>query len=132
MPVIPGAVCVNAGSTLQHLSGGRMVATMHRVNTCEIPDNTTRVSCPFFLMCRFDAKMIPFGKADEFGTNYPDQDRGMAAAFNRMTLFRPCTRKFWAETFEAVKDEQQRLAAEENASVMKKIKSGATPPRPAL
>jgi isopenicillin N synthase-like dioxygenase len=134
MPVIPGAVCVNAGSTLQHLSSGRMIATMHRVNSCQIPDNTTRVSCPFFLMPRFDAKLTPFrtpfgeaGSDDTStdGTNYPDQDRGVAAAFNRMSLFRPCTRKFWAAEFEAAKAEQRQLAAEENASVAKQIR-GAT------
>jgi isopenicillin N synthase-like dioxygenase len=56
MPVIPGAVCVNAGSTLQHLSGGRMVATVHRVNTALIPEGTTRMSCPFFLMPRFEVR----------------------------------------------------------------------------
>merc|ERR1712217_219943 len=130
MPMIPGAVCVNCGSTLQHLSGGRLVATMHRVNTCRIPDNTTRISCPFFLMPRFDAKLIPFGHVDDDGTDYPDQDRGMAAAFNRMSLFRPCTRKFWAEEFEAAKEGQRRLARAENASVVKKIKNAS--PRSAL
>jgi isopenicillin N synthase-like dioxygenase len=123
MPIIPGAVCVNCGSTLQHLSGGRMVATMHRVNTCRIPDHTTRVSCPFFLMPRFDAKLVPFREADTNSTNHPDQDRGMAAAFNRLSLFRPCTRKFWQEEFEAMKDEQRRLAMDENAAVLKMTKS---------
>ena len=95
MPIIPGAVCVNAGSTLQHLSGGRMVATMHRVNTALIPENTSRVSCPFFLMPRFDAELVPFsGGEEENSTDFLSSDRGMAAAFNRMSLFRPCTRKF--------------------------------------
>ena len=130
MPVIPGAVCVNAGSTLQHLSGGRMVATMHRVNTTLIPAGTTRISCPFFLMARFDAELTPFDGEDD-STDYREQDRGVAAAFNRMSLFRPCTRKFWAEEFEAIKDEQRRLAAEENKAVTKKIKQGGATATPA-
>ena len=140
MPLIPGAVCVNAGSTLQHLSGGRMVATMHRVNTLLIPDGTTRISAPFFLMPRFDAQLDPFvdpaaagtdgdEEEDDTRTDYINQDRGLAAAFNRMSLFRSCTRAFWSEEYEAVKEEQWRLAAQENLAVTRKIERAATPAR---
>jgi isopenicillin N synthase-like dioxygenase len=70
MPVIPGAVYVNAGSTLQHLSGGRMIATVHRVNTTLIPEGTTRMSCPFFLMPRFTGELVPFNVTDAVRKNH--------------------------------------------------------------
>ena len=129
MPLIPGAVCVNVGSTLQHLSGGRMVATMHRVNTLLIPPWGTRISAPFFLMPRFDAELRPWfapNAVDDEQTDYIRQDRGLAAAFNRMSLFRSCTRKFWAKDFAEMKEEQQRLALQENAAVTKKIRRQGT------
>ena len=37
VPVIPGAVIVNTGGTLMHLSEGKYSATLHRVNTTLIP-----------------------------------------------------------------------------------------------
>jgi hypothetical protein len=74
-------------------------------------------------MPRFDAELVPFGGGEEEdSTDFLSSDRGMAAAFNRMSLFRPCTRKFWAEEFEEAKEEQRRLAAQENESVTEKIK----------
>merc|ERR1712113_323024 len=84
LPVIPGAVCINVGSTLQHLSGGRMVATMHRVNTALIPEGETRVSLPFFLLPKFDCALRPFfeGTQAGAGTNFSNEDRGLMAAYN--------------------------------------------------
>jgi hypothetical protein len=66
---------------------------------------------------------------DDTRTDYINQDRGLAAAFNRMSLFRSCTRAFWSEEYEAVKEEQWRLAAQENQSVTRKIERAATPAR---
>ena len=82
MPVLPGGVCVNVGQCLEHLSSGRMVATVHRVNTMSIPERRPtatassssssepggggggggggRISCPFFLMPMFGATLEPF------------------------------------------------------------------------
>ena len=84
MPVLPGGVCVNVGQCLEHLSSGRMVATVHRVNTMSIPErrptatsspssssepgggggggskSLSRISCPFFLMPMFGATLEPF------------------------------------------------------------------------
>jgi mRNA deadenylase 3'-5' endonuclease subunit Ccr4 len=49
------------------------------------------------------------------------QDRGMAAAFNRMSLYPLCTRRYWKDVFDDVKEEQRRLILRENLSVLKKV-----------
>lgn len=54
---IPGTIVVNTGSYLEFLTGGRYVATTHRVrmNT----SGTDRYSIPYFLMPRLDMVRIP-------------------------------------------------------------------------
>ena len=76
-------------------------------------------------MPRFDVELRPWVDTDnEDGeqTDYISQDRGLAAAFNRMTLFRSCTRTFWAKEFAEIKEQQTQLALQENLVVAKKIK----------
>jgi len=124
MPVIPGAVCINVGSTLQHLSSGRMVATVHRVNTALIPEGDTRVSLPFFLLPRFDVTLQPFdGSRGDGGTDYATSDRGMLAAFNRMELFPTCTRRWWAAEHSRIKDAMTAAQAREDAVAKEKVVS---------
>lgn len=128
MPVVPGAVCVNVGSTLQHLSGGRMIATVHRVNTACIPNGRTRVSLPFFLLPRFTGALTPFDFdpcAPGAGTDYATADRGMMAAYNRMSLFPTCTRQFWADEFNRIKGEAKAAEAHENQVANAKVKQRA-------
>jgi hypothetical protein len=50
------------------------------------------------------------------------QDRGMAAAFNRMSLYASCTKKYWKDVFDAVKDDERAKILKENMSVLSKIK----------
>jgi mRNA deadenylase 3'-5' endonuclease subunit Ccr4 len=45
----------------------------------------------------------------------------MAAAFNRMSLYPLCTRRYWKDVFDDVKEEQRRLILRENLSVLKKV-----------
>merc|ERR1711939_1272908 len=100
VPVIPGAVIVNSGGTLMHLSRGRVVATLHRVNTTLIPEGESRVSLPFFLIPKMDGQLIPFGNTG-LSTGYgSDRDRGTNAAINRLSLFRQVTKRWWQAEFE--------------------------------
>jgi isopenicillin N synthase-like dioxygenase len=90
VPVIPGAVVVNVGSTLMHLSNRRMVATVHRANTLLIPPDETRVSLPFFLLPKFDGDLIPFDEtpssSDENWLIKKGRDRGIVCAEIRTCL----------------------------------------------
>ena len=38
-----------------------------------------------------------------------------------MSLYASCTRKYWKDVFDDVKEEQRRLVVEENLSVLKKV-----------
>merc|ERR1712039_837831 len=100
VPVIPGAVIVNSGGTLMHLSRGRVVATLHRVNATLVPTGESRVSIPFFLLPKMEGGLVPFF-SDDVGDNVKrtgyqeERDRGTNAAVNRMGTFPQCTRRWW-------------------------------------
>ncbi|TKA70705.1 hypothetical protein B0A55_07357 [Friedmanniomyces simplex] len=51
-PYVPGSIVVNIGDLMAHVSGGRFVATMHRVRastgSCGRADGMGRFSVPFF------------------------------------------------------------------------------------
>jgi len=114
VPVIPGAVIVNSGGTLMHLSRGRVVATLHRVNTTLIPEGETRISLPYFLIPKMDGPLIPFGQAGDDYTGYDkDRDRGTNAAVNRLNLFRQVTKRWWQSEFdELIGNWQKEVEAE--------------------
>lgn len=110
VPVIPGSVIVNVGGTLMHLSRGRAVATLHRLNTTMIPYGETRVSMPFFLLPKVEGPLVPFGDAadgQETGISQ-DRDRGTNAAVNRMGTFPSCTRKWWKKDFERLREKHRQ------------------------
>jgi len=104
VPVIPGAVIVNSGGTLMHLSGGRVVATLHRVNTTLIPKGETRVSLPYFLIPKMEGALVPFGKSGNDTGYDQDRDRGTNAAVNRLNLFRSVTKRFWQQEFDKLQE----------------------------
>ena len=121
VPVIPGSVIVNTGGTLMHLSEGRYSATLHRVNTTLIPKGDTRVSMPYFLLPKMEGDLVPFGKAQaaqEGAAGYQaGRDRGANACVNRMGTFPQVTRRWWAEEFEALKQQQrEEVEAETQAA----------------
>jgi len=119
VPVIPGAVIVNSGGTLMHLSKGRVVATLHRVNPALVPPGETRVSMPYFLLPRMDGPLVPFDEAfADSETNYNgDRDRGTNAAVNRMALFPQCTKRWWLEEFKDLRAKQHaEVTAETQAA----------------
>ena len=129
VPVIPGSVVVNTGGTLMHLSEGRYSATLHRVNTCLIPDGETRVSMPYFLIPKMEGDLVPFGRseaASEGAAGYEaGRDRGANACANRMGTFPQVTRRWWKEEFEALRAQQQaEVEAETSAAYALAAKRG--------
>lgn len=109
VPVIPGSVIVNSGGTLMHLSKGRVVATLHRVNPTMVPNGEDRVSMPFFLLPRMDGQLTPFTNSEDGSDNetmtgyHTTRDRGVNAAVNRMATFPQCTRRWWMKEFKELR-----------------------------
>lgn len=107
VPKVPGSVVVNIGGTLQYVSGGRMVATTHRVNP--LKTGARRISLPYFLLPRLDEPLLKFdGKSAPHGRH-----RGVSYAVDRMNLFPRCTQRFYPKEYEEVKtmfEEDERKA----------------------
>ena len=124
VPVIPGSVIVNTGGTLMHLSEGRYSATLHRVNTTLIPDGDTRVSMPYFLIPKMEGDLVPFGKSqasvDGAAGYKAGRDRGANACVNRMGTFPQVTRRWWADEFKEL-SEQQRVEVEAETAAAYKL-----------
>ncbi len=116
-PVVTGSIVINAGATLMHLTRGRVVATLHRVNSTLIPPGETRVSMPYFLLPTMEGPLEPFfpaSAAHATETGYQrGRDRGSNAAVNRMFTFPSCTRIWWKEEFQSVWPQQAREILEE-------------------
>ena len=115
VPVIPGSLIVNSGGLLFHLSRGKVVATLHRVNVSCIPRGETRVSLPYFLIPKMEGPLVPFfEEGEDTGFNY-DRERGTNAAVNRMNLFPQCTRMWWSKEFEMLRDAWMAEVARETS-----------------
>lgn len=109
VPVIPGSVVANIGGTLQKLSSGRMIATMHRVNPLKAPSR--RVSLPYFRLPRLDCPLEPFD-----GSTLIQRDRGLDYAYDRMKLFPQVTARWYRDEFPIVEDSwKKELAARKDA-----------------
>ena len=126
VPVIPGAVIVNTGGTLMHLSEGRYSATLHRVNTTLIPKGETRVSMPYFLIPKMEGDLIPFGKSEAgsvgVGGYESGRDRGANASVNRMGTFPQVTRRWWAEEYSELRQQQRDEVEAETKAAFKLAK----------
>lgn len=123
VPVLPGAVIVNTGGSLMHLSEGRYSATVHRVNTTMIPTGDTRISMPYFLLPKMEGDLVPFGKsaASSAGVAGYDagRDRGANASANLMRTYPRVTRRWWAKEFEQLKSAQQKEERTETEAAFK-------------
>lgn len=115
-PVIPGAIIVNIGGSLQYLSGKRMVATVHRVNS--LKPTKRRISLPYFLLPSLDVDLEPFD-----GRKANPINRGIGFALSRMVLFPRCTEKWYPEEYEHLKVLQieQDKALRERKSAKSKL-----------
>merc|ERR550539_2383312 len=98
------------------LSRGRVVATLHRVNTTLIPAGETRVSFPYFLLPKMEGPLMPFGDEGE-GTDYEQgRDRGLTASGILFRLAPPVAQRWWTKDFElALQDFQNHLADTDKA-----------------
>eukprot|EP00947_MAST-08B_sp_MAST-8B-sp1_P003016 g3016.t1 len=117
---VPGGVCVNIGASLMKLSGGKMLATTHRVNPLKIVA-AHRVSLPYFLLPSLDGELIPFD--EQLATCPPAvtkvvRDRGAAYALDRMNLFPAVARRWYPQEHRQVA-EIVRLEAERRAAARK-------------
>ena len=114
VPVIPGSVIVNSGGTLMHLTSGKVVATLHRVNVSLIPPGESRVSLPFFLLPKMEGPLQPFFQQTTTTTGYNlARDRGVNAAVNRMGTFPSCTRKWWKAEYKSLRERHTKEVSEE-------------------
>lgn len=123
VPVMPGAVIINAGGSLMHMSEGRYSATVHRVNTTMIPVGDTRISMPYFLLPKMEGDLIPFGKseASKSGAAGYDsgRDRGANAAANLMRTYPRVTNRWWVKEYEELRAAQQREERAETEAAFK-------------
>merc|ERR1711904_730522 len=95
--------------TLQKLSSGRMIATMHRVNPLKAPQR--RVSLPYFRLPRLDCALEAFD-----GSPIIQRDRGLDYAYDRMKLFPQVTAQWSPDEFPKVEATwKEELAARKAA-----------------
>jgi len=123
-PVIPGAIIVNIGGSLEYLSGKRMVATVHRVNS--LMPTKRRISLPYFLLPSLDKDLEPFdgrkphpkmARAQE-----AESTRGVGFALSRMVLFKKCVDRWYPQEHKqllAMQAEQSRAWAEKRGAQSK-------------
>eukprot|EP01062_Namystynia_karyoxenos_P084120 TRINITY_DN9831_c0_g1_i1.p1 TRINITY_DN9831_c0_g1~~TRINITY_DN9831_c0_g1_i1.p1 ORF type:complete len:208 (+),score=61.49 TRINITY_DN9831_c0_g1_i1:617-1240(+) len=100
VPTLPGSVTVNIGATLQKLSGGRLRATLHRVNP--LLSKGPRVSLPYFLLPRLDGSLLPFTVDPVTARHKPRADRGLLYAADRMRIFDKASRRWYSREWPQV------------------------------
>jgi len=108
VPVVPGTVVVNIGTTLMKLSGGRMISTTHRVNPTLAMDGN-RVSLPYFLLPHLEGDLVPFHEPQSrVGPRASEaragRDRALAYAVDRCALFRDAADRWYREDFAAARE----------------------------
>ncbi|KAJ3573617.1 hypothetical protein NP233_g2317 [Leucocoprinus birnbaumii] len=62
IPMVPGGVVCNVGMQFMRLTGGKLVATTHRVNTLKIDKD--RFTIPYVLSTRLEKQVVPLPKFD--------------------------------------------------------------------
>ncbi|KAG5643505.1 putative secondary metabolism biosynthetic enzyme [Asterophora parasitica] len=116
IPMVPGGVVCNIGVQLMKLTGGRLVATLHRVNTLKIDQD--RYTIPYVLSTRLEKPVFPLPQfaspelAKAHAAPNPRIQRLMEiedplvrSGFARLSLFPAVTQKLYPEEFK----EGQRL-----------------------
>ncbi|RDB19399.1 Atromentin synthetase [Hypsizygus marmoreus] len=111
IPMVEGGVVCNIGVQLMKLTGGRLVATMHRVNTLKIDQD--RYTIPYVLSTKLSKPVLPL---PQFA--HPELAKGHAApnpkiqklmaiedplvrsGFARLSLFPAVTKKLYPKEFE--------------------------------
>ncbi|KAF8079199.1 acetyl-CoA synthetase-like protein [Lyophyllum atratum] len=113
IPMVEGGVVCNIGMQLMKLTGGRLVATLHRVNTLKIEQD--RYTIPYVLSTKLDKPVLPLpqfanpdslAKAKAHAAPNPKIQKLMAiedplirSGFARLSLFPAVTKKLYPVEF---------------------------------
>ncbi|KAG5636308.1 putative NRPS-like protein biosynthetic cluster [Sphagnurus paluster] len=111
IPMVPGGVVCNIGVQLMKLTGGRLVATLHRVNTLKIDQD--RYTIPYVLSTKLEKPVLPLPQfahpeaAKSHVMPNPRIQRLLAiedplvrSGFARLSLFPAVTAKLYPKEFE--------------------------------
>ncbi|KAH8079790.1 acetyl-CoA synthetase-like protein [Cristinia sonorae] len=111
IPMVPGGVVCNIGMQLMKLTGGKLVATTHRVNTLKIEED--RYTIPYVLSTRLEKAVVPLPQYanESMATAHvaPNpkilklmsiQDPLIRSGYARLSLFPYATQKLYPKEFE--------------------------------
>ncbi|THH29961.1 hypothetical protein EUX98_g4225 [Antrodiella citrinella] len=111
IPMVPGGVVCNIGMQLMKLTGGKLVATTHRVNTLKIEED--RYTIPYVLSTRLEKAVVPLPKyadgvlATAHAAPNPKilklmsiEDPLVRSGYARLSLFPYATQKLYPKEFE--------------------------------
>ncbi|KAJ7141985.1 acetyl-CoA synthetase-like protein [Mycena filopes] len=111
VPMVKGGVVCNIGMQLMKLTGGKLVATTHRVNTLKIDED--RFTIPYVLSTRLEKEIVPlpqFASPDSAKEHFAPnpkiarlmgiKDPLMRSGYARLTLFPAATAKLYPKEFE--------------------------------
>ncbi|KZW02256.1 Clavaminate synthase-like protein [Exidia glandulosa HHB12029] len=111
VPMVPGGVVCNIGMQLMKLTGGKLVATTHRVNTLKISQD--RFTIPYVLSTRLEKEIRPLPQfasptaAKEHVAPNPKIAKLMSipdplvrSGYARLSLFPAATAKLYPKEFE--------------------------------
>ncbi|GLB43617.1 putative acetyl-CoA synthetase-like protein [Lyophyllum shimeji] len=110
IPMVEGGVVCNIGMQLMKLTGGRLVATLHRVNTLKIDQD--RYTIPYVLSTKLDKPVLPlpqFANPELAKMHAPPnpriqklmaiEDPLVRSGFARLSLFPAVTKKLYPKEF---------------------------------
>ncbi|KAJ7210106.1 acetyl-CoA synthetase-like protein [Mycena pura] len=111
VPMVKGGVVCNIGMQLMKLTGGKLVATTHRVNTLKIDED--RFTIPYVLSTRLEKEIIPlpqfaspdsakahFAPNPKIGVLMGIKDPLLRSGYARLTLFPAATANLYPKEFE--------------------------------
>ncbi|KAF7371247.1 Acetyl-CoA synthetase-like protein [Mycena sanguinolenta] len=111
VPHVTGGVVCNIGMQLMKLTGGKLVATTHRVNTLKIEKD--RFTIPYVLSTRLEKEITPlpqFASPDSAKAHFAPnpkiallmgiKDPLLRSGYARLTLFPAATAKLYPKEFE--------------------------------
>ncbi|EPQ59775.1 acetyl-CoA synthetase-like protein [Gloeophyllum trabeum ATCC 11539] len=107
IPMVEGGVVCNIGMHLMTLTGGRLVATTHRVNTLKIDED--RYTIPYVLSTRLDKRIEPLPQFAAKAHVPPNpkilklmavEDPLVRSGYARLSLFPAATKRLYPKEFE--------------------------------
>ncbi|KAJ7094323.1 acetyl-CoA synthetase-like protein [Mycena epipterygia] len=115
VPMVKGGVVCNIGMQLMKLTGGKLVATTHRVNTLKIEED--RFTIPYVLSTRLERDIVPlpqFASPDSAKVHVAPnpkiallmgiKDPLLRSGYARLSLFPAATAKLYPKEFEEAQE----------------------------